>query len=129
MEKSSSGPKAAPRPPLSKPPRRQARHRRCVRAPVNAPRSETMYRHLMVPLDDSPLSVESVRQAVELARALGAKVSFFHAKADYGATSVGALERVIAPATFNENVAGEARAILAKAEVVAREAGVAYDSV
>ena len=88
-----------------------------------------MYRHLMVPLDDSPLSVESIRHAVDLARALGAKVSFFHAKADYGGTSVGALERVIAPATFNENVAGEARAILAKAEVVAREAGVAYDSV
>jgi nucleotide-binding universal stress UspA family protein/hemerythrin-like domain-containing protein len=88
-----------------------------------------MYRHLMVPLDDSPLSVESIRQGVELARALGAKVTFFHAKADYGGTSVGALERVIAPATFNENVAGEARAILAKAEVVAREAGVAHDSV
>jgi nucleotide-binding universal stress UspA family protein/hemerythrin-like domain-containing protein len=88
-----------------------------------------MFRHLMVPLDDSPLSVESVRHSVELARALGAKVTFFHARADYGGTSIGALERVIAPATFNENVAGEARAILAKAEVVAREAGVAYDSV
>jgi nucleotide-binding universal stress UspA family protein/hemerythrin-like domain-containing protein len=82
----------------------------------------------MVPLDDSPLSVESVRHAVELARALGAKVTFFHAKADYSGTSIGALERVIAPAAFNENVAGEARAILAKAEVVAREAAVAYDS-
>lgn len=88
-----------------------------------------MYRHLLVPLDDSPLSVETIRQAVELARALGAKVSFFHAKADYGGTSIGALERVIAPATFNDNVAGEARAILAKAEVVARAAGVAFDSV
>ena len=58
-----------------------------------------MYRHLMVPLDDSPLSVESIRHAVDLARALGAKVSFVHAKADYGGTSVGALERVTAPAT------------------------------
>jgi nucleotide-binding universal stress UspA family protein/hemerythrin-like domain-containing protein len=87
-----------------------------------------MYRHLMVPLDDSPLSVESVRHAVELARVLGAKVSFLHAKADYGETGVGALERVLSPAVFNENVAGEARAIIAKAEVVAREARVAYDS-
>jgi hypothetical protein len=34
----------------------------------------------------------------------------------------------MSPATFNEHVAGEARAILAKAEVVARVAGVAYDS-
>ena len=87
-----------------------------------------MFRHLLVPLDDSALSVESVRHAVELARALGARVTFFHAKADYGGTSIGALERVIAPATFNENVAGEAKAIIAKAEVVAREARVAYDS-
>ena len=79
-----------------------------------------MYRHLMVPLDDSPLSADSVGRAVELARALGAKVTFFHAQADYGASSIGALERVMSPAAFNEHVAGEARAILAKAEVVAR---------
>jgi nucleotide-binding universal stress UspA family protein/hemerythrin-like domain-containing protein len=87
-----------------------------------------MYRHLLVPLDDSPLSVETVRHAVELARALAAKVTFFHAKADYGGTSIGALERVMSPAVFNEGMTGEARALLAKAEVVAREAGVAYDS-
>ena len=88
-----------------------------------------MYRHLMVPLDDSPLSAETVPQAVQLARTLGAKVTFFHARADYGASSIGALERVMSPAAFNDNMAGEARAILAKAEVVARAAGVPYDSV
>jgi nucleotide-binding universal stress UspA family protein/hemerythrin-like domain-containing protein len=87
-----------------------------------------MYRHLIVPLDDSPLSVQTIGRAVDLARALGAKVTFFHARADYGGSSVGALERVMSPAAFNENVAGEARALLAKAEVVARDAGVAYDS-
>ncbi|TMH34457.1 MAG: universal stress protein UspA [Betaproteobacteria bacterium] len=88
-----------------------------------------MYRHLMVPLDDSALSAETVPQAVQLARTLGAKVTFFHARADYGASSIGALERVMSPAAFNDNMAGEARAILAKAEVVARAAGVPYDSV
>ena len=56
-----------------------------------------MYRHLMVPLDDSPLSVETVDQAVKLAATLGAKVTFFHAQADYGASSIGALERVMSP--------------------------------
>ena len=74
-----------------------------------------MYRHLLVPLDDSPLSVDTVGQAVEFARALGAKVTFFHAQADYGATSIGALERVMSPAAFNERHGGEARGILAKA--------------
>jgi nucleotide-binding universal stress UspA family protein/hemerythrin-like domain-containing protein len=87
-----------------------------------------MYRHLLLPLDDSPLAVDTARKGVQLARSLGARVTFFHAQEDYGATSVGALQRVIAPAEFNEGVAGDARAILAKAEVVAREAGVAYDS-
>ena len=88
-----------------------------------------MYRHLLVPLDDSPLSVDTVSRAVELARALGARITFFHANADYGATSLGALERVISPAVFNEGVAGEARGILAKARVVARAAGVDHDAV
>jgi nucleotide-binding universal stress UspA family protein/hemerythrin-like domain-containing protein len=87
-----------------------------------------MYRHLLVPLDDSQLSTETVNQAVQFACTLGAKVTFFHARSDYGASSIGALERVMSPATFNEHVPGEARAILAKAEVVARAAGVPYDS-
>ncbi len=87
-----------------------------------------MYRHLLVPLDDSPLSVETVRKAVDFARALGAQVTFFHAQEDYGATSVGALQRVIAPGAYNENVAGGARALLSKAEVVAREMNVPYAS-
>ena len=87
-----------------------------------------MYRHLLVPLDDSQLAVETVHQAVKLAKALGAKVTFFHAQADYGASSIGALERVMSPVAFNEHMAGEARSIVAKAEVVARVAGVPHES-
>lgn len=88
-----------------------------------------MYRHLMVPLDDSPLSVYTARKAVEFARKIGAKVTFLHAQEDYATSSLGALERVISPALFNEHLEGEARAILSKAEVVAREAGIEHDSV
>ena len=74
-----------------------------------------MYRHLLLPIDDSPLAVDTVRKGVALARTLDARVTFFHAQEDYGATSVGALQRVIAPAEFNDAYAGHARAILAKA--------------
>jgi len=87
-----------------------------------------MYRHLLVPLDDSPLSTDTVNRAVQFARSVGAKVTFFHAQADYGGSSLGALERVMSPATFNQHMAGEARAIFAKAEVVARAAGIPHDS-
>ena len=87
-----------------------------------------MYRHILVPIDDSQLSIDMVQQAVALARELRAKVTFFHAQSDYAASSLGALERVMSPAAFNEQVAGEARALLAKAEVVARSAGVEHES-
>jgi nucleotide-binding universal stress UspA family protein/hemerythrin-like domain-containing protein len=87
-----------------------------------------MYRHLLVPLDDSQLAVENVYQAVRLAKTLGAKVTFFHAQANYGTSSVGALEPVMVPGAFNDPMDGEARAILAKAEVVARVAGVPHES-
>lgn len=88
-----------------------------------------MYRHFLVPIDGSELSVETVGKAVELAKALGASVTFFHARPDYGATSEGALQRTLMPEAFAEGAAGEARAILSKAEVAARAAGVVYDSV
>jgi nucleotide-binding universal stress UspA family protein/hemerythrin-like domain-containing protein len=87
-----------------------------------------MFKHLLVPLDDSLLSVDTVRKAVEFARDAKARITFFHAQEDYGATSVGALQRVMSPAAFNEHMAGEARAILAKAEAVARTAGVPFES-
>ena len=86
-----------------------------------------MYRHLLVPLDVSTLATELVRQSVDLAKSLGAKVTFFHAETDYGSTGVAALERVMWPSLFNDQVAGDARAVLAKAAVVAREAGVEHD--
>jgi nucleotide-binding universal stress UspA family protein/hemerythrin-like domain-containing protein len=87
-----------------------------------------MYRHILVPLDDSQLAVEAVNQAVRFAKSIGAKVTFFHAQADYGSSSIGALERAMSPGVFNEHLEGEARAILAKAEVVARVAGVPHES-
>ena len=41
-----------------------------------------MYRHLLVPVDGTDLSTLVVGQAAELARKLGAKITFLHAVAD-----------------------------------------------
>jgi nucleotide-binding universal stress UspA family protein/hemerythrin-like domain-containing protein len=87
-----------------------------------------MYRHLLVPLDGSMLATELVRQAVLLAKSLGARITFFHAEEDRGASSVGALERVMWPSLNDDRLAGDGRAVLAKAAVVAREAGVDNES-
>src|SRR4249920_3951232 len=103
-------------------PPQPGRRARPLASPVILPRRLVMYRHLLVPIDDSALSVETVRQAVMFAGTLGAKVTFFHANADYGATSDGAIERVLSPSDFDEHAAGKARGLLAKAEAVARAA-------
>jgi hypothetical protein len=45
------------------------------------------------------------------------------------ARSLGALVPVMSPSAFNERIVGEARAVLANAQAVARAANVAYASV
>jgi len=83
-----------------------------------------MYQHLLVPIDESPLSAANLASAVRLAQALGAKITFFHATADLGATDDGALLRVIEPEQFDELARGETDSLLCKAMVAARHAGV-----
>lgn len=88
-----------------------------------------MYQHLLVPIDGTPLARATVEQAVAYARTNGARVTFFHARPDYSAGGDGALLQVMAPEVFAESAAGNARALLAKAEAAARAAGVTADSV
>lgn len=78
-----------------------------------------MYRHLLVPLDGSALSIGLVTQAVDFARSLGARITFFSARGDLGASGDGALLRSLEPRDFAEAAAGEASAILAKAVAAA----------
>lgn len=109
-----------------------------------------MYKHLLVPVDESELSVANVGEAVKLARgfAVPARVTFFHATADYGASDEGSRAKAqmrdrraplfaegttmrvpeLTPAEYRERVIGSSRALLAKACAAAAAAGVAYDT-
>ena len=75
-----------------------------------------MYRHLLVPVDDTAISAGNVTAAVDFARDAGARITFFHANPDYTATGDGALMHAMSPAIFANRAAGPARAILTKAE-------------
>lgn len=87
-----------------------------------------MYKHLLVPLDGSGLATEIVSQAVSFAAALGARITFFTARADFGATDDGALLRTLSPEAYADRFAGEARGILQKAEAAARARALECDS-
>lgn len=87
-----------------------------------------MYKHLLVPTDGSELSNQTVGNAVAFAKDAGAAITFFYAAPDYLATSEGVLMLSVAPSIVNENIAGDAHAVLMKAEAAARSAGVSYKS-
>jgi nucleotide-binding universal stress UspA family protein/hemerythrin-like domain-containing protein len=73
-----------------------------------------MYRHLLVPLDGSDLSIQIVGQSIEFARTLGARITFFHAAPRGVAAMTG--EDVV----WSTVSTGEGSEVLAKAEAAAR---------
>lgn len=86
-----------------------------------------MYRHLLVPIDGTDLSSETVGRAVAFARAIGARITFFHAQPDHGGSLLNGdaeIVRATSPADFAYAFQGRARAILAEAEAAAIAAGV-----
>lgn len=89
-----------------------------------------MYRHLLVPIDATDLSIDIIGQAVEYARTLGARITFFHALPDHAASLFGDAEiiRAAAPEDFVYAFEGRARELLVKAESAARAQGVPCSS-
>lgn len=88
-----------------------------------------MYRHLLVPLDGSELTGALLAQAVQFARTLGARITFFTMAEDYGATQDGALMRTLSPETFEDEMKRQASDILAKAMEAGQAAGLVCDAV
>ena len=88
-----------------------------------------MYRHLLVPLDGSELATTLVTRVIAFAQSLGARITFFTMREDYGSTSEGALVRTLSAEAYAEAALGDANAILAKALAGAGEAGVAAEGV
>ena len=87
-----------------------------------------MYHHLLVPIDDTDLSVDVVGNAVAFARALAARITFFHAVPDAAADLLHGDAEVLR-ATGKRRVrlqraCGKAGELLAKAEAAARALGV-----
>jgi nucleotide-binding universal stress UspA family protein/hemerythrin-like domain-containing protein len=89
-----------------------------------------MYRHLLVPIDDTDLSVQVIGNAVALARTLAARITFFHAVPDAAASLQGDAEvlRLTARDEFEYAYRGKAGELLAKAEAAARALGVPCES-
>lgn len=86
-----------------------------------------MYRHLLVPLDGSPISTGLVAQAIAYASACSARITFFHAVPDFGATDEGALQRTLEPEWLARRSSAEADQVLLPAVAAGRAAGIECD--
>lgn len=88
-----------------------------------------MYKHLLVPIDGTPLASLTVEDAVEFARRSDARITFLHVQSDYAVTGEGSLLHAMAPTAFAVAARGNSNAWLARAAAAAAAAHVVCDSV
>lgn len=87
-----------------------------------------MFKHILVPTDGSTLSGDTALRAVDFAKAIAAKVTFFYAQPDYPAQffGEGALIDPTTPQQFAKAAEATANDILKRCETFAKEGGVEY---
>lgn len=83
-----------------------------------------MYKHLLVPIDDTPLATVTVARAVEFARSAGARITFFYAAPDLAASDEGALLYSMDGEAFATARAAQGKGGLLQARTAADMAGV-----
>ncbi|MFY9328029.1 MAG: universal stress protein [Georgfuchsia sp.] len=89
-----------------------------------------MFKHILVPTDGSELSDSAVKRAISIAKERGIKITFFFARPNTAASLYGetALLRSMDPEALDKVVHGRAKEVLGKAESLAKEAGITFDS-
>ncbi len=87
---------------------------------------DSMFKHILVPTDGSELSADTVKKAVDFAREIGAKITFFYAKPDYPVAfyGEGALIDPTTPEKFAAMADKQAEDILSAAKNAASTASV-----
>ncbi len=89
-----------------------------------------MYKHILIPLEDSKLAAKAVKSGIALARSLKARVTGFTALPAYQIPSEGELmsRHAISPAEHDRRARAKAKQILSRLERSAAKAGVACET-
>jgi nucleotide-binding universal stress UspA family protein len=90
-----------------------------------------MFKHILVPTDGSPLSLETAKRAVSFSAEAGARITFFYAKPEYPVAfyGEGALIDPTTPEKFSEMAEQQAKEVLRKCMEVAQAANVTADQI
>jgi nucleotide-binding universal stress UspA family protein len=86
-----------------------------------------MFKHILVPTDGSPLSLEAARRAVSFAQEIGARITVFFAKPEYPVAyfGEGALIDPTTPEKFAEMAEAQAQTYLDEIRKLCEDANVA----
>ena len=92
-----------------------------------------LFKHLLAPTDGSPLSREAAERAIVIAAAMGARVTFFHAKPErrasfFGGEGGGYVDQMPSE-EFERQAQQQARDYLDALQAIASAAGVASEAV
>jgi nucleotide-binding universal stress UspA family protein len=88
--------------------------------------NDIVYQHILIPTDGSTLSKKAVKEGVRFARAIGAKVTFFHAPVEFEPALYGEYfpPDLLTQGEFEKRAKRAAERILGEAAKVAAAAGV-----
>lgn len=89
-----------------------------------------MFKHILVPTDGSELSNKAVKQAIEFAKAVGARVTGFHVTPEFPLVAYSDWGPIdpITESRFREEAEKQAEKLLAAFKEQAQAAGVACDT-
>jgi nucleotide-binding universal stress UspA family protein len=92
-----------------------------------------MFKHILVPIDDSPLSIKAAKYAARLARSSHARLTALHVIPPFrvlaGIDGVVADPELYSPIEYRKSTEQYARKLLAKVEAIAKTARVKCDPV
>lgn len=88
-----------------------------------------MFKHLLIAIDGSDLAEKAMRQGLELARAISARVTILNVTMPWSSIAVGEVAIMFPPKDFEANVAEQARKLIERATATAAEFGITPEGV
>lgn len=89
-----------------------------------------MYKHILIPIDDSKLSDEALEHGIAFARSIHARITGFTALDEYQSPSESAIlsRTAVSPSEYEKRAKARAQALLEKLAARAKAAGVDCDT-
>ncbi len=87
-----------------------------------------MYKHILLAVDGSSFGMASIPHAIELAKAIGARITALNVTTPYASIAIGEVAAHVREADYDQRVTAAAAALLGKVKAAASEAGVAISA-